>query len=98
MSPLSLKCLRGHHDRVVVGFTTTCAISAYHHSSCEFEPCAWRGVLDTTLCNKVVESGIKHHKSTNHQMFHSSIAITVQIYSTCSTLYQHKIFGLKCNC
>jgi len=25
-------------DHVVVGFTTTCAISAYHHLSCEFEP------------------------------------------------------------
>jgi hypothetical protein len=25
-------------DRMVVGFTTTCAISAYHHYSCEFEP------------------------------------------------------------
>jgi len=24
--------------RVVVGFTTTCAISAYHHESCDFEP------------------------------------------------------------
>jgi len=38
---------RGHHgrDRMVVGFTTTCAISAYHHSSCEFEPRSWRGVL-----------------------------------------------------
>jgi hypothetical protein len=22
---------RGGHDRMVVGFTTTCAISAYHH-------------------------------------------------------------------
>jgi len=28
----------------------TCAISAYRHWSCEFEPCSWRGVLDTTLC------------------------------------------------
>jgi len=29
----------GHRgrDRVVVGFTTTCAISAYHHLGCEFE-------------------------------------------------------------
>ena len=26
-------------DRVVVGFTTTCVISAYHHYSDEFEPC-----------------------------------------------------------
>jgi hypothetical protein len=26
------------HDRMVVGFTTTYAISAYHHQNCEFEP------------------------------------------------------------
>ena len=42
-------------DRRVVGITTTCAISAYHHESCEFEPCSWRGVFDTTLCDKVCE-------------------------------------------
>jgi len=30
---------RGHHvrDRMVVGFTTTCAISVYSHWCCEFE-------------------------------------------------------------
>ena len=39
-------------DRMVVGFPTTCA---YHHSSCEFEPCSWRGVLDTTLCDQVCQ-------------------------------------------
>jgi len=29
----------GRHDRIhmVVGYTTTCAISAYHHLSWEFE-------------------------------------------------------------
>ena len=43
------------HDRMVVGFTTTCAISAYHHLSCEFEPRSWRGVVDTTLCDKVCQ-------------------------------------------
>ena len=32
------------HDRMVVGLTTTCAISAYHHKSCEFEPRSWQGV------------------------------------------------------
>jgi hypothetical protein len=32
-------------------FTTTCAISAYHHWSCEFESRSWRCVLDTTLCD-----------------------------------------------
>jgi len=28
---------------MVVGFTNTCAISAYHQQSCEFEPnsCIW---------------------------------------------------------
>jgi hypothetical protein len=26
-----------------------CAISAYHHKSCEFEPCSWRGVC--ILCD-----------------------------------------------
>jgi hypothetical protein len=33
-----VSCRRGRRgrDRVVVGFTTTYAISAYHHTSCEF--------------------------------------------------------------
>ena len=39
-------------DRMVVGFT--CAISTYHHQICEFETRSWLGVLDTTLCDKVV--------------------------------------------
>jgi len=30
-------------------------ISAYLHLSCEFEPRSLRGVLDTTLCNKVCQ-------------------------------------------
>jgi hypothetical protein len=38
---------------MIVGFTTACAICAYHHYSCEFEPRSWRGVLDTTLRDKV---------------------------------------------
>jgi hypothetical protein len=40
---------------MVVGFTTTCAISAYYHWSCEFELCWWWGVLDTTLCDKACQ-------------------------------------------
>jgi hypothetical protein len=40
---------------MVVGFTTTSAISAFHHLSCEFEPHSWRGVFDTTLCDKVCQ-------------------------------------------
>jgi hypothetical protein len=33
-----------YHGRMVVGFSTTCAISAYHHGSCEFESQSERGV------------------------------------------------------
>jgi hypothetical protein len=40
---------------MVVGYTTTCTISAYHHLSCEFEPRSWQGVLDTILCDKVCQ-------------------------------------------
>ena len=36
-------------DCMVVGFTITCAISAYHHFHCEIE--SRSGVLDTTLCD-----------------------------------------------
>ena len=42
-------------DRMIVGFTTTCAISTYRHLRCEFESHSWRGVLDTTLCDKVCQ-------------------------------------------
>jgi hypothetical protein len=44
---------RRDRNRTVVGFTTTYAISAYHHYSCEFKSRSCRGVLDTTLCDKV---------------------------------------------
>ena len=54
----------GRHglDHMVVGWNgswifhpTICAISAYHHSSCEFEPHSGRGVLDTMLCDNVCQ-------------------------------------------
>ena len=51
-------CINGGRrgrDRIIVGFTTTCAISAYHHFNCEFDLCSWPGVLDTTLCDKVCQ-------------------------------------------
>ena len=44
---------RRGHDRMVVGFTTTCAIITYHHLSCEFESRSCQGVLNTILCDKV---------------------------------------------
>ena len=46
---------RNGPDSMVVGFITTCATSAYHHLSCEFKSRPWRGVLDTTLGDKVYQ-------------------------------------------
>jgi len=43
ISTLVLSCPCGR-DRMVVEFTTTCAISAYHHWCCEFESRSGRGV------------------------------------------------------
>jgi hypothetical protein len=44
-------------DCMIVGFTITCAISVYLHTTknCEFQSRSWRGVLDTTLCDKVCQ-------------------------------------------
>ena len=38
---------------MVVGFTITCAISAYHNYRCEFESA--HDVPDTTLCDKICQ-------------------------------------------
>jgi hypothetical protein len=48
---------RGCRDQycMVVGFTTTYAISVYHQYCCKFESHSWWGVLDTTLCDKVYQ-------------------------------------------
>jgi hypothetical protein len=48
---------RGLHgrDHVVDEFMTTFTISVYHYQSCEFESRSWRGVRDTTLCDKVCQ-------------------------------------------
>ena len=51
------------HDRMVVGFTTTC----------QFEPHSWRGVLDTTLCDKV------HQLLATGRWFLSPIKLTAMI-------------------
>ena len=46
---------RRGRDSVVVGFTSTYVISAYHQYTCEFESRSWIGVLDTTVCDKVCQ-------------------------------------------
>jgi len=40
---------------MIVGFSTTSAISAYHHQRCKFKSCSWRGELDTTLLDKICQ-------------------------------------------
>jgi hypothetical protein len=44
---------RRGRDRMVVGFTTIYAISAYHHYRCGFEARSLRGVLNTPLCDNI---------------------------------------------
>jgi hypothetical protein len=61
-------------DRMVVGFTTIYAISAYHHWCCEFESQSGQGVQHyvikfSVICDRsvynwnIVESGVKHHQT-----------------------------------
>jgi hypothetical protein len=72
---------------MVVGFKTICAISAYHHLSCEFESHPWRGVLDITLCDKVcqrLETGRWFSpgtpvSSTNKTDFHDIAEIVLKV-------------------
>ena len=65
---LSLSLLSGRRgrDRMVVGYTTTHAMSAYHHRCCEFESLSGRDVQhysvksryqwhQTSLCDKVCQ-------------------------------------------
>jgi len=49
---LSMHSNRLIRKLLLVGFTTTYAISAYHHKRCEFECRLWRDVPDATLCDK----------------------------------------------
>jgi hypothetical protein len=44
---------RRGRDRLVVGFTTICAISAYHHWYCEFESRSGRGVQHYVISLRV---------------------------------------------
>jgi hypothetical protein len=79
------------------GFTTTCATSTYHHKSCKFEPCSWRGVLDTTLCDKVCQwlvtgqwfspgTSVSSTNKTAAEMqtrFYMFYAIETKVWHTC---------------
>ena len=72
---------------MVVGFTTTCAISAFCLQSYEFEPRSWQGVLDATLCDKVCQwfvtgrwfSAVTPVSSTNKTNRHDITEILLKV-------------------
>ena len=60
---------------MVVGFTTTCADSVYHHKSCEFKFHSWRGVLDATFVSDLQHvSGFRRvaKRETRRQSRHNT--------------------------
>jgi len=54
-------------------------ISAYHHSSCEFESCSWRCVLDTALRDKVCQWLVAVGGFLQVLWCHSQIKLTATI-------------------
>ena len=90
---------RGCHgcDRMVVGFTTTCADNAYHHYRCEFESHSWRSLLDTTLSDNLlsVSTGQWFSQSTlvssiNKTDCHDITEILLKVeLNTITTLYRY---------
>ena len=75
------RCGRGC---LVVECTTTYVIRAYHHWSYEFESRSWRGVLDTTLGDKVcqwIATGrwFSPVSSTNKTGFHDITEISFKV-------------------
>jgi hypothetical protein len=81
---------------MVVEFTTTCAISAYYHKSCEFEPRSWQGVLDTTLCDKVCQwfspgtSVSSTNKTDCHQITEILLKVALNIINYLQIKYSNE--------
>jgi hypothetical protein len=63
--------MRGRRVRIVVGFTTTFAISVYHLLSCEFESRLWPPTYRKswkTLSQTVVSNTLRHKRDSNSQL------------------------------
>ena len=75
---------------MVVRFTTICAISAYRHLSCEFEPCSWQVTCDRSVVfsgyRNIVESGVKHHKPNQNIIKKKQIWRYYKGYWNCKSL------------
>ena len=88
---------------MVVGFTTTCAISAYHHYSCEFESYSWRGVLETTLCDQVCQLLVAGRwfspgtlvSSTNKTDHHNITEILLKVVLNTITIHSTSILATQ---
>ena len=65
--------------RMVVGFTTACAISVNHHFTCEYEYRSWWGVLDTTLCDKICQRLATGQRFSRILRFPPPIKLTTMI-------------------
>jgi hypothetical protein len=61
--------------------------------SCEFESHSWRGVLDTTLCDKVCQS--TPISSTNKTDHHDITEILLKVALNTITLTLYTVFNLK---
>jgi hypothetical protein len=82
---------------MVVEFTNTCAISAYHHKRCKFESREWRGVIITSQISNIYISFILDlllRSSTfadclSHLLVHRHIVQTLSVstnYVQCKTV------------
>jgi hypothetical protein len=81
---------------MVVGFTTICV---YHHKRCGFESHSWRGIFDTTLCDKVFQwlatgRSFSPVSSTNKTDRHDIAEILLKVALNTITLTLHHVHVL----
>ena len=86
---------------MVVGFTTTCAISAHHHKSCEFEPrnfakCTRYNIVRYNLsvtCHRSVASSI--NKTDRNDIAEILLKVGLNSISQTKPLIEKRIQTLK---
>jgi hypothetical protein len=78
--------IRGPKD--LIGFTTTCAISACHYKSCEFESRSWQG---DKVCQWLATSQwfslVSSNKTDHHDI--TEILLKVALNTITLTLYKN---------
>ena len=92
---------------IIVGLSSTYAISAYHHWRCVIELRWWRSALNTTLCDKVCQwsvvlsrySGFLHQK--HWPPWHNWNIVEIDVYHhkpDCLYRYQCNYFPICSHC